>query len=114
MNNKPEYEVGYGRPPKDSQFKKGERRKPAPPQKQDDSFGALVRRMFAKRVRVTENGKTKWTTMGDAIVTAQVNAAAKKGDSEILDLLAELSGLLDEAGKRPSSIVKVIKDEEHR
>jgi hypothetical protein len=114
MSNEPQYEVGYGRPPKEGQFKKGQRRRPRQPEKEDHTFHAIVLRMLAKRVRLTENNKPKWITMRDAIVTAQVNAAASKGDPEILDLLSEFSELLDDNGKNFSPIVKFIKNDENK
>jgi len=48
------YQVGYGRPPREHQFKKGSSgNRTSLPKKEGPSFAVLINRMLAKRVSVT-------------------------------------------------------------
>jgi len=110
MNNDNEdngYKVGYGRPPKETQFKKGERRnhnkrvKPV-----DNSFGAIIGRAFAERVKVTIKGKSRWLTKLEVIVRHVVKAAAK-GDDAGIALLMRLNSHMHSRGETPAPILKI-------
>jgi len=52
-----EYEVGYGKPPKSSQFKKGASGNPGGRPKGVKNFSTYLMDELAEKVRVTEGGK---------------------------------------------------------
>ena len=97
-----DYEVGYGRPPKHTQFRKGQsgnsrgRRKGARGLKTDLSAE------LSERLEITENGKTLKLTKQRAMLK-QLIAKAIKGDvraiSKLADLVMVLFGPDDEVRK---------------
>ena len=97
-----DYEVGYGRPPKHTQFKKGQsgnrkgRRKGARGLKTD------LRAELNERIEITENGKTLKLTKQRAMLKHFI-AKAIKGDvraiSKLADLVMVLFGPDDEVRK---------------
>lgn len=54
--DEPAYEVGYKRPPKDHQFRKGKSGNPKGRPKGSKGFGTLVRENLAKPVQVRFDG----------------------------------------------------------
>ena len=102
----PCYSVGYKKPPTEHQFKKGVRQ-PASAKPQPETFRSLILEMLARRVQVKGKDGAKWVTMREAIVAAQTNRAVTKCDPETLDLLAELSQLLDGNDRQGLVVVKI-------
>ncbi len=89
-----DYEVGYGKPPKSGQFKKGEtgnprgrpkKMKPRDPQ-DGDSYYDIMGRVLAMPVRVTKNNKTQSISSYEAVIS-QIQSQALGGDSKSLRLL---------------------------
>lgn len=76
-SKKPDYDVGYCRPPKGSQFKPGQSGNPKGRKRQPKSVQAQVRKALSKKVRISEGGKPKWLTYQDLIIRTQLNKAAK-------------------------------------
>lgn len=109
MTEDAESKVGYRRPPKRSQFRKGEsgNRKGRPKRKPGQQFADLIDRMLEKRVRVTIAGKKQLVTMYEAISRQFVNAAAN-GDTGAIDLLGRLKMHERGRGEDPPWIIEVI------
>ena len=86
-----ETRIGYRRPPKANQFKKGisGNRKGQPKRKPGQQFADLIDRMLEKRVRITIDGKKQLVTMAEAISRQFVNLSAN-GDTGAIDLLGRL------------------------
>lgn len=74
------YQVGYGKPPQASQFKKGQSGNPMGRQKGSRNLATLLDQELARPVMVTEAGKRKKYRKAELIVRMQVDKAAK-GDS---------------------------------
>jgi Family of unknown function (DUF5681) len=74
-----EYEVGYGKPPKDSQFKGGQSGNPKGHKKRLKSGKTLLMEALNERVLVTETGIQRRITKGEALWKSLV-ARALKGD----------------------------------
>jgi hypothetical protein len=91
---KEDYEIGYGKPPKHSQFKKGKsgnesgRTPKANPQVADVLLDAIGRKIF-----VIENGSRRSMTKFDAAFTQTINKAAA-GDLKSMQLITQLLKIL--------------------
>lgn len=83
------YEVGYGKPPKHSQFQKGKSGNPYGRPKGAKSAPTMAREMFLKPVTVIVNGKPKKMPAFAALV-AKLIAAAMKGDLKAMKLALDL------------------------
>lgn len=69
------YEVGYGRPPKESRFKKGQSGNPKGRPKGSPNKGSIVRNIMDRKVTVRENGKKRRITVFEALVEKMVAKA---------------------------------------
>ena len=77
-----DYEVGYGRPPRDTQFKKGQ---PRPPRKPKPEPQPSFEDWFEEELRlpmrfVDENGEEQVLPKGRVLAKTSVNKALKSGD----------------------------------
>lgn len=92
------YDVGYGKPPKASQFKTGQSGNPKGRPKGSKSLTSKALEMYHKPVTVLRNGKATKISMIDA-VHAKLLANAAKGDLKAmklaLDQYAKLLGGAD-------------------
>src|SRR5450631_3328388 len=90
MSDEIDYKVGYKKPPKNTQFKKGRSGNPRGAGKNEArTMGDLIDQMLARKVRVTSNGKPLWVTMMQLNITQQVQALAR-GDTRALTALLRL------------------------
>lgn len=71
------YEVGYGKPPKESQFKPGQSGNPKGRSKKTKDLQKLFERELSKTLRVSENGQLTTVTIREAFVKSVINAALK-------------------------------------
>ncbi|MGJ0509401.1 MAG: DUF5681 domain-containing protein [Methylocystis sp.] len=86
----PDYEVGYGRPPKGTRFRPGQSGNPKGRPRRQRTIGASLQRALSRRVRVQENGVTKKVSVKDIIASQLTNKAAK-GDLRVTKLLFDLT-----------------------
>jgi hypothetical protein len=108
MTDGDNYKVGYGRPPKATQFKKGQNGNRKRPLKKDKpDFAELIDQMLDRKVHVVLEGKPQWLTMKQVIVKWQVHALAK-GDVTALNLLLKLKEHAKKRGENPPIIVKYV------
>lgn len=84
-----DYEVGYGRPPKHSRWRKGQSGNAKGRPKGSLSLGAVMDRELRRTVRVQENGKAAQVTMLELLVRTTL-AAAAKGDNKARSLALAL------------------------
>lgn len=85
----PDYEVGYGRPPKDTRFQPGRSGNPRGRPRKQETTGALIDKALSRRVTIQENGRTKHVRVKDIIATQLTNKAAK-GELRATKLLFDL------------------------
>jgi Family of unknown function (DUF5681) len=64
------YEVGYGRPPKETRWKKGQSGNPGPKKRRPASVATveIIDRLFGQPVEIVENGATRKVSTLEAIL----------------------------------------------
>ena len=72
-------EVGYGNPPKHTQWKKGQSGNPSGKKKKEESLFQIMKRLAGQEVVVHKSGVQMSMTQGEAMLTS-VFAKAMKGD----------------------------------
>lgn len=110
------YEVGYGRPPKERQFKKGTSGNMRPRrQKKGETFKSIFNEVMAERIYVTENGRRVKRSRQEVIFTQlALEAAAPKGNPKAATMLFRLRKMLVSVKAPPEIIVKMEKYSETR
>jgi hypothetical protein len=102
-------EVGYGKPPQTTRFRKGQSGNPRGRPRGSRNFASLVDEALADPVMINENGRRKKATKLQVIVKQLVNKAAQ-GDHRSIQLLmafTERQQLLGKDGK-PLTIVELL------
>ena len=89
-----DHEVGYGKPPVRTQFKKGQSGNPAGRKPGKANLATVLERALAASVIVTENGRRTSRSKLEVAVTQAVNKAAG-GDLKALDIVLKLLPILD-------------------
>jgi hypothetical protein len=87
--SKPDYEVGYRKPPVHSRFKPGGVGNPKGRPKKKKSVSEMIDDALMTRVKIEENGRTKMITAQEFIFRNLVRAAAR-GDTKATQLLFAL------------------------
>lgn len=104
MSGKSDYAVGHGRPPKHSQFKKGQSGNPKGRPKNADRELSILEEIcsaLSEKVTIEANGKRQKVTKQKLLVTNLVNTAIK-GNMKATSLLLRL----DPGSARRSSLDK--------
>jgi hypothetical protein len=83
-----DYEVGYGKPPRHTQFKRGQSGNPRGRPSGSKNFATLLSEVLNEPVVVTEKGGRRRMTKQQAIVTQLVNQSLK-GNLPATKLLIE-------------------------
>jgi hypothetical protein len=81
------YVVGYGRPPKSTQFKAGQSGNPRGRPKGARSIGAILRDVIKRRIVVTENGRTRRIPVLEVMLHRLTNDAMRNDQSAMKFLL---------------------------
>ena len=87
-------EVGYGKPPRHTQFRKGKSGNPRGRPKGALSLSGVVKRMLNEKVVINENGVRKTVTKLEAAVMQVINKAAS-GDLQAMKLLTTLARIIE-------------------
>lgn len=91
-----DYEVGYGKPPKAGQFKKGKSGNPKGRPKASKNVGKVLEDTFYRKIMITEKGVRREVTMLEAIFQQVVHGAVK-GDIRHVDRVLKLLPVLQDA-----------------
>ena len=81
------YEIGYKRPPKAGQFKKGRSGNPKGRPKGSNNFVTLLEQELGQSIVVNENGKKKTVSRMQAMVKRMVSGALQGETRAILTLV---------------------------
>jgi hypothetical protein len=94
------YEVGYGKPPRDSQYRPGQSGYPAGRRKGVRNLKTDVKRTLAMPVKVKEGGRTRTRSTQEATLMV-LREKALKGNTRALERIVELAFRFnnDEAGQ---------------
>jgi hypothetical protein len=79
-SNEPEptYEVGYGKPPRANQFRKGRTGNPRGKRQGEENTISAFKRIVSKRVKINDGEKVRTTTLAEAVILKNYNAAVQK------------------------------------
>lgn len=84
-----DYDVGYRKPPKHTQFKPGKSGNPKGRPKRRKNYTTIVREALSKKVAVSEGGRVREVSYAEAVVMA-LTAKALKGDVRAAESLLRL------------------------
>lgn len=85
-----EYEIGYGRPPKHSQFAKGQSGNKKGRPRGSKNAGTIANEMLNKKIPIRENGEERNMTAREAMILAQ-RQKALRGDIKAFQFLLNIS-----------------------
>tara|TARA_B100000965_G_C19489162_1_gene712196 strand:+ start:117 stop:602 length:486 start_codon:yes stop_codon:yes gene_type:complete len=85
MSNGKDYEVGYGKPPKHTQFRKGKSGNPRGRPKGSKNTATIMTELLARKVPVKQNGEIRNLSLREALLT---KLAAKAMEGNTRDLIA--------------------------
>ena len=86
-----EYDVGFGKPPKETRFQKGNSGNPKGRPKGTRNLATVLERTLREKVVINENGTRKIVTKLEAAIKQLVNKAAS-GDLAAMRQLSSLAG----------------------
>jgi hypothetical protein len=95
--------VGYGRPPKATQFKKGKSGNPRGRPKGSRPVGAILNDILGQKIAVTENGRTRRLPALEVMLRRLANDAMR---NEPVALKLILS-LYDRYGESPEAVLRL-------
>jgi hypothetical protein len=93
-NNEDDYQVGRGKPPRDSQFKKGRSGNPKGRPRSSKKLAAVLAKIIGEKVIIAPNGRRRKVTKLDAAAMQLANSAAK-GDLKAIQHLLKLAQSLE-------------------
>jgi hypothetical protein len=94
-----DYEVGYGRPPQHSQFKKGESGNPKGRRRGAKSLLDLLLKALDEKVTIKESGSSRKISKRGALMKQLVNRALS-GDDKAFRLIFEAIGPRSDRGQQ--------------
>ncbi|WP_051203167.1 DUF5681 domain-containing protein [Sediminimonas qiaohouensis] len=89
-----DYEVGYGKPPKHTRFKKGQSGNPKGRPKETRNVTTILRERFFSPVTITENGRRKQIPIFDALIRTLFKDGLE-GDPRAQDRLIKLIHMVE-------------------
>jgi len=88
------YEVGYGKPPKANQFRKGRTGNPRGKRGGEENMTSAFKRIVSKRVKINDGEKIRTITLAEAVILKNYNAAVQRNSFAMSNIfrLAEDAG----------------------
>jgi hypothetical protein len=97
------YAVGYGRPPKATQFKKGQSGNAQGRPRGSRPVGAVLQKILGQRIAVTENGRTRRIPALEVMLRRLANDAMRNDPAALKTVLM----LVDRYGESGESQIKL-------
>ena len=72
------YDVGYGKPPKTNQFRKGRTGNPRGKKRGDENLISAFKRHVLKRVKIKDGDQVRTISLAEAVILMNYNAALQK------------------------------------
>ncbi len=90
----PAYEVGYGKPPMASRFRKGQTGNPRGKRQGEGNMISAFKRIVSKRVKIKDGEQVRTITLAEAVILTNYNAALQRNPFAMGNMfrLAEESG----------------------
>lgn len=85
--NENDYEVGYGKPPKNSQFKKGQSGNPKGRPKGEKNKKSVIREVIERKVTIRQNGEKRQASVFEALVESIVAHALEGSINDQIKLM---------------------------
>lgn len=98
-----DYAVGYGRPPKETQFKPGKSGNPKDRPKGSRPVGAILQEIIGRKVSVSEDGKTRKISVIEVMLRRLANDAMRADQNAIKLLLS----LVDRYAEEPQAVLQI-------
>ena len=111
VDNNDSKKVGYGKPPKHSQFAKGKSGNPKGRPKGSQNLATLLQKITRQRVSVTENGRSREISKAEAIFVQMVNKALR-GDLGATHELRFWTQWLEESAKATAPPAVIHEDDQ--
>jgi uncharacterized protein DUF5681 len=88
------YNVGYGKPPKANQFRKGQTGNPRGKRRGEENIASAFKRIVLRRVKINDGEKVRTVTLAEAVILKNINAALQKNPLAMSNIfrLAEEAG----------------------
>jgi uncharacterized 2Fe-2S/4Fe-4S cluster protein (DUF4445 family) len=88
------YEIGYGKPPKANQFRKGRTGNPRGKRQGEENTISAFKRIVSKRVKINDGEKVRTITLAEAVILKNYHAALQKNPLAMSNIfrLAEGAG----------------------
>lgn len=88
-----DYEIGYGRPPKHTRFRKGQSGNPKGRPRESKNLDTLIQQELERKVTVKEGASTKQLSARKAIARKFVNSALTGDPRQVEAVLKYLRGI---------------------
>ncbi|SPJ25041.1 DUF5681 domain-containing protein [Palleronia abyssalis] len=98
MSDEGSYEVGFGKPPKATRFRKGRSGNPRGRPRGARGVKVLLDEALSRKITVTEGGRTARVSKSEALLVSLINKAIK-GD---IRAAAQVLRLMETHGERPA------------
>ena len=102
MTDQPDYEVGYGRPPKSHRFQAGTSGNPAGRPRGARGLKAQVKELLDERVAVTAGGRKKTISTLEAVLKRLKQKAIADGDMRALEKMLGYAAQVEADASRSS------------
>src|SRR5712664_3525373 len=89
------HEIGYGKPPKANQFRKGRTGNPRGKRRGEETFISAFKRIVSKRVKINDGEKVRTITLAEAVILKNIHAALQKNPLA----MSNIFGLAEQAGE---------------
>ena len=108
-DNERDYEVGYGKPPRDTRFKPGRSGNPRGRSNGSKNLSTLLSQALNEPVIVVENGRRRKVAKRQAIITQLVNRSAKadlKATQIVLAMLQDIERRMDPGSTEKAAVTE--------